>query len=91
MEEKLRRRDILVAEGEIAKFYSEKLPGIHDVRTLRKLLKDVRDRGGDDSFLRLTEDALLNYRPEDAAVSAFPDIVEIAGRPFRAVYKFAPE
>ncbi|MGZ5514785.1 MAG: ATP-dependent RNA helicase HrpA, partial [Candidatus Aminicenantales bacterium] len=71
MEEKLRRRDILVAEGEIAKFYSEKLPGVHDVRTLRKLLKDVRDRGGDDSFLRLTEDALLNYCPEDAAVSAF--------------------
>ena len=90
MEEKLRRRDILVAEGEIAKFYSEKLPGIHDVRALRKLLKDVRDRGGDDSFLRLSEDDLLNYRPEDAAVAAFPDAVEIAGRPFRAVYKFAP-
>jgi ATP-dependent helicase HrpA len=90
MEEKLRRRDILVAEGEIAKFYSEKLPGIHDVRTLRKLLKDVRDRGGDDSFLRLTEEALLNYRPEDGAVAGFPDSVEVAGRPFRAVYKFAP-
>ena len=90
MEEKLRRRDILVAEGEIAKFYSEKLPGIHDVRTLRKLLKDVRDRGGDDSFLRLSEDALLNYRPDAAAVAGFPDSVEVAGRPFRAVYKFAP-
>ena len=90
MEEKLRRRDILVAEGEIAKFYSEKLPGIHDVRTLRKLLKDVRDRGGDDSFLRLSEDALLNYRPEAAAVAGFPDSVEVAGRPFRALYKFAP-
>ena len=90
MEEKLRRRDILVAEGEIARFYSEKLPGIHDVRALRKLLKDVRDRGGDDSFLRLSEDDLLNRRPEDAAVAAFPDAVEIAGRPFRAVYKFAP-
>ncbi len=90
MEEKLRRRDILVAEGEIAKFYSEKLPGIHDVRTLRKLLKDVRDRGGDDLFLRLTEEALLNYRPEDGAVAGFPDSVEVAGRPFRAVYKFAP-
>ncbi len=87
MEEKLRRRDILVAEAEIAKFYSVKLPGIHDVRTLRKLLKD---RGGDDGFLRLDEDTLLNYRPEDAAVSAFPDSVEVAGRPFRAVYKFAP-
>ncbi|MFH0911183.1 MAG: DUF3418 domain-containing protein, partial [Planctomycetota bacterium] len=87
MEEKLRRRDILVAETEIAKFYSVRLPGIHDVRTLRKLLKD---RGGDDSFLRLDEDVLLNYRPEEATVSAFPDSVEVAGRPFRAVYKFAP-
>jgi ATP-dependent helicase HrpA len=90
MEEKLRRRDILVAEEEIAKFYSEKLPGIHDVRTLRKLLRDIHDRGGDDAFLRLTEDALLNCRPDDAAVAAFPDTVEVAGRPFRAVYRFAP-
>jgi ATP-dependent helicase HrpA len=90
MEQKLRRRDILVADGEIAKFYSEKLPGIHDVRTLRKLLKDVRDRGGDDSFLRLREEDLLNYQPDEAAVASFPDKVEIAGRPFRAVYKFAP-
>ena len=87
MEEKLRRRDILIAEAEIAKFYSVRLPGIHDLRTLRKLLKD---RGGDDAFLRLEEDALLNYRPEGATVSAFPDSVEVAGRPFRAVYKFAP-
>jgi ATP-dependent helicase HrpA len=90
MEEKLRRRDILIAEAEIAKFYSERLPGIWDIRSLRKLLKDVRDRGGDDSFLRLDEDALLNYRPEDASVSAFPDSVEVAGRPYRAVYRFAP-
>jgi ATP-dependent helicase HrpA len=90
MEEKLRRRDILVAEAEIAKFYSAKLPGIHDIRTLRKLLKDVRDRGGDDSFLRLSEDGLLNYRPGEGSVSAFPDTVEVAGRPFRAIYRFAP-
>jgi ATP-dependent helicase HrpA len=90
MEEKLRRRDILVAEAEIAKFYSEKLPGMHDVRTLRKLLRDVRDRGGDDSFLRLDEEELLNYRPEEGIVSSFPDTVEVAGRPYRAVYRFAP-
>ena len=90
MEEKLRRRDILVAEGEIAKFYSERLPGIRDIRALRQLLKDVRDRGGDDSFLRLDEDRLTNYRPGEDDVAAFPDSVEVAGRPFRAVYKFAP-
>ncbi|HPW17503.1 MAG TPA: ATP-dependent RNA helicase HrpA [Candidatus Aminicenantes bacterium] len=90
MEEKLRRRDILVAETEIARFYSEKLPGIHDVRSLRKLLRDVGDRGGDDAFLRLEEEALLNYRPEEGTVSAFPDTVEVSGRPYRAVYRFAP-
>ncbi len=90
MEDKLRRRDILVAEGEIARFYSEKLPGLHDVRSLRKLLKDTRDRGGDDAFLRLKEDDLLNYRPEEGIVAGFPDSVEVAGRPFRAVYRFAP-
>ncbi len=90
MEEKLRRRDILVPEAGIARFYSEKLPGISDVRSLRKLLRDVGDRGGDDSFLRLAEDDLLNHRPGEEAVSAFPDTVEVAGRPYRAVYKFAP-
>ncbi len=90
MEEKLRRRDILVAEDKIAAFYSARLPGLHDLRSLRKLLKDVRDRGGDDAFLRLSEDDLLNYRPDEGAVSGFPDSVEVAGRLFRAVYKFAP-
>ena len=90
MEEKLRRRDILVAEGEIAELYSKRLPGLYDVRSLRKLLRDVKERGGDDSFLWLKEEDLLNDRPDDAAVGAFPDTVEIAGRPFRAVYKFAP-
>ena len=87
MEEKLRRRDILVAEAEIAKFYSARLSGVCDERTLRKLLKDARDL---DASLRLDEDALLNYRPEEDAVAGFPDSVEVAGRPYRAAYRFAP-
>jgi ATP-dependent helicase HrpA len=86
MEEKLRRRDIMVPEAAVARFYSERLPGLADVRSLRKL---VKDRGGDD-FLRLSEDDLLSFRPDAAAVAAFPDAVEVSGRPFAAVYKFAP-
>jgi ATP-dependent helicase HrpA len=85
MEEKLRRRDILVPEAKIAGFYSERLPGIFDIRSLRKL---IRDRGED--FLCLKEEDLLNYNPDDATVSSFPDTVEVAGRPFKALYKFAP-
>ncbi|MEN6310784.1 MAG: DUF3418 domain-containing protein, partial [Acidobacteriota bacterium] len=87
MEEKLRRRDILVPEAAVAGFYSERLPGICDVRSLRKL---IRDRGGDDAFLRLAEADLLNYNPDAESVSGFPDTVEVAGRPFKAAYKFAP-
>jgi ATP-dependent helicase HrpA len=86
MEEKLRRRDIMVSEGEIAKLYSARLPGIFDIRSLLKLIKDRR---GDD-FLRLTEDDLVTRRPDAETVAAFPETVEVAGRPFKAVYKFAP-
>ncbi|MGZ7046555.1 MAG: DUF3418 domain-containing protein, partial [Candidatus Aminicenantales bacterium] len=86
MEEKLRRRDIMIPEAEIAKLYSARLPGICDIRSLLKLIKD---RGGDD-FLRFTKDDLILRRPDADTVSAFPDTVEVAGRPFRAVYKFAP-
>ena len=86
MEEKLRRRDILVSEARIAKLYSERLPGIFDIRTLAKL---VKDRGGD-GFLRFTEDDLVAERPDAEAVASFPDTVEVAGRPFPAVYRFAP-
>jgi len=86
MEEKLRRRDIMVPEAAIAKLYSERLPLISDVRSLRKLIKDR----GSDKFLRLTEDDLLSVRPDAAAVASFPDTVEVGGRPFAALYKFAP-
>ncbi len=86
MEEKLRRRDIMVTEAAIAKFYTERLSPISDVRTLARLIKE---RGGDD-FLRLKEENLLSLRPEADEVAAFPDKVEVAGRPFRAVYRFAP-
>ena len=86
MEEKLRRRDILVPEARIAKLYSERLPGLFDIRSLLKLIKD---RGGD-GFLRFTEDDLVVARPDAGTVASFPDTVEVAGRPFPAVYKFAP-
>jgi ATP-dependent helicase HrpA len=86
MEEKLRRRDILVSDAQIAKLYSARLPRISDVRSLRKL---VKDRGGDE-FLRFEEADLVNFLPDFDAVAAFPESVEVAGRPFKAVYRFAP-
>jgi len=85
MEEKLRRRDIMVAEDRIAAFYDERLPGVADLRTLEKL---IRDHG--DEFLKLDEAGLLATRPDAAALEGFPDRVEVGGREFRAEYVFAP-
>jgi ATP-dependent helicase HrpA len=87
LEEKLRRRDLLFPEEKLAEFYSARLPGIRDRRSLFKLLKD---RGGDDSFLRLSESDLLRTTPEPELLSGHPDELEIAGRRYSAEYRFAP-
>jgi ATP-dependent helicase HrpA len=86
LEEKLRRRDICVSEDDIARFYSSRVAGAHNFRTLEK---EVRERGGD-ALLRMTEKDLMRVNPDEERISAFPDVVDVDGRPFRAVYKFAP-
>jgi ATP-dependent helicase HrpA len=86
LEEKLRRRDICVSDDDIARFYSSSLPGMHDLRTVAK---GIRERGGD-AFLRMTENDLMRVNPDEEKVAAFPDVLDVDGRPFRAVYRFAP-
>jgi ATP-dependent helicase HrpA len=85
LEEKLRRRDILVDEEAIAAFYEARLAGIHDQRSLERL---IRQSG--DGFLRMSETDLMRAVPDTDEVGAFPDAVEVDGRRFRAVYRFAP-
>ncbi|MFB3925610.1 MAG: ATP-dependent RNA helicase HrpA [Syntrophales bacterium] len=69
MEEKMRRRDLLVGESEIRDFYARRIEGACDLRTLRKL---IRDRGSD-QFLRMTERDLLRRNPDKELMSHFPD------------------
>ncbi len=86
LEEKLRRRDICVSESELASFYSTRLPGVSDIRTLEQKIR----RAGGDAFLWMTEMDVMLVRPDEERVAAFPDAVDIDGRRFRAVYRFAP-
>lgn len=86
LEEKLRRRDLIFPEEKLADFYSARLPGIRDRRSLFRLLKNR----GDDSFLRLSEGDLLRFRPEPELLGGHPDELEIAGRRYSAEYRFAP-
>ncbi len=49
MEDRVRRRDILVDDEEMVRFYRSRLPMVYDLRTLNRL---IREKGGD-GFLRM--------------------------------------
>ncbi len=68
MEDKLRRRDIVAGEDALAAFYRERLTGVFDIRTLRKIIKE---QGNDflqmtDLALNMLHDALVSFINEDA-------------------------
>jgi ATP-dependent helicase HrpA len=86
LEEKVRRRGILVDDLAMADFYSRRLKDIRDIRTLKKVIKE---RGGD-HFLRMTEGDLLMERPEEEKIALFPDRVDFGNRLFNCSYRFAP-
>ena len=86
VEDKLRRRDILVSDTAIAEFYSEKLEGVCDVRGLKKRIKET---GGDD-FLRLEKHDLLQKLPDPAELARYPDQFDVEGRAYPCAYAFAP-
>jgi ATP-dependent helicase HrpA len=86
IENRFRRRDILISEPELFSFYKERLPAVYDIRKLSKYLKKT----GNDQFLRMERDKLILYDPNIATIAQFPDQLELAGHPFNCAYTFEP-
>jgi ATP-dependent helicase HrpA len=86
LENRLRRRDLLVSDEALAAFYRERLAHVYDVRSLGHLIKT---KGGD-GFLRMSEDDLMNYRPDEGELALFPERLQAAGRPLELRYHFEP-
>jgi ATP-dependent helicase HrpA len=86
IENRLRRRDLLVGEAELFNFYRARLPEVYDMRTLAKLLKQK----GNDQFLRMKRQDLILYDPADSELARFPDQLAIAGHTFECAYAFEP-
>jgi ATP-dependent helicase HrpA len=86
LEEKVRRRGILVDDQVMADFYSRRLKGICDIRTLKKMIKEQ----GGDGCLRMREDDLLMDTPDEEKIALFPDQVGFGNRLFDCSYRFAP-
>jgi ATP-dependent helicase HrpA len=86
IENRFRRRDLLIDEQAVIDFYQKRLPQIYDIRTLARFLKQK----GDDRFLRMSKEALLRYRPKDIELSQYPDRLNVDRHIFECSYSFAP-
>lgn len=86
LEDRIRRRDIVVSEQAMADFYAERLPGVRDTRTLKRR---IREQGGD-TFLRMTEEDLALYVPDASVLEAYPDHLRIGDQAFPFTYRFDP-
>jgi len=87
LEDRVRRRDILIHPDDMAAFYRARLSNVYDIRTLRSRLKK---KGGDD-FLKLTEAQLQNYSPERNELDLYPDSIKIGRNEFGCTYRFRPD
>jgi ATP-dependent helicase HrpA len=85
-EDRLRRRDLLIDEQDLAAFYHRRLSGVCEPRSLSALIKTR----GDDAFLRMTEADLLRYRPDPADLALYPERMAVGRRDLEVRYRFEP-
>ncbi len=86
MENRIRRRDILVSDLDIYEFYKEKLSGILDIRSLKNCLK----KKGNDEFLRMKKDDLFLYSPDEKELALYPDSIAVGNNHLDCIYSFEP-
>ena len=86
IENRFRRRDLLIDEQRIFEFYQERLPEIYDIRSLSRFLKQKKN----DRFLRMEKNALLAYDPDDEQLDQFPNRLDIENHSLECSYCFDP-
>ena len=86
MENRIRRRDLLVSEAAMLEFYRSRLAGVFDMTGLKKLMKAK----GSDDFLRMNRSDVLAVAPDDSQLLLFPDTINWVRPNFPCVYRFEP-
>ncbi|MDM8525765.1 ATP-dependent RNA helicase HrpA [Desulfococcaceae bacterium HSG8] len=86
MENRLRKRDILISDEDMCQFYSERIEDIYDIRTLQSCLKKRRG----DRFLRMKKENLFLCAPDDNALALFPESVTLGNHRLDCSYNFDP-
>jgi ATP-dependent helicase HrpA len=87
LENRVRRRDILVEPEDLFRFYAERIPAeIHSGTAFEQWLKNPRH----DQCLRLTRADLMRRSAEAVTEDAFPSHVEVSGARLPLSYRFEP-
>ncbi len=86
LEEKRRRRNILVDDQALVAFYSERIPS--DIVQMRSLERWVK-RNGDQS-LYMQESDLMVDDADDITDEAYPNVLMLEGHRFDLAYQFDP-
>jgi len=86
MEDRIRRRDILVSEARLFDFYNERLKTCYNIKMLKTILKQHEN----DQFLRMTLEDIVRYDPDEKELSLFPDRLDLGHFSLDCAYQFAP-
>jgi len=86
MEDRIRRKDILVGEADLFDFYIKRLRKCYDIRTLKRHLKQNKN----DHFLRMKPEDITRYDPDEKELSLFPDRIDLGGLSLDCTYRFEP-
>jgi ATP-dependent helicase HrpA len=86
LEDRIRRRDVLIGDEEMVAFYRERINGITNLKALSKLLK----KRGRDDFLRMHTEDLIAHHPRESELSLYPRQIELGNRIFDCDYRFEP-
>jgi ATP-dependent helicase HrpA len=84
IENRIRRRDLLVGADTVYRFYRDRLGPIFSQQALRRLI-----RSGD-AFLRFKKEDLMLYEPGPSVFEQYPDQVRLGRRKFACTYRFEP-
>ena len=87
LEDRIRRRDVLIGEEEMVAFYKERINGITNLKALSKLLK----KRGRDDFLHMHKEDLFAHHPRDLELSLYPQQIELGEISYlNCNYRFEP-
>lgn len=86
IENRMRKRDLLISEVEIQAIYQQRLPQIYSIRSLKQLI----GKKGSDDFLKMKKEDLINYEPDLEILAHFPETLGIFDHQFNCSYQFNP-